>query len=51
MNETVSKLFTDQSSVEKTSQILGSLEGPFTICSMVWRSEYDDKYTVMQAKE
>ena len=51
MNEIVSKLFTDQSSVKKTSQILGSLEGPFTICLTVWRSEYDDKYIVMQAKE
>lgn len=51
MNEIVNKLLTDQSSVQKTSQILGSLEGPFTICLTIWRSECDDKYIVMQAKE
>lgn len=51
MNEIVSKLLTDQSSVQKTSQILGSLEGSFTIYLMIWRSECDDKYIVMQAKE
>lgn len=51
MNEIVNKLLTDQSSVQKTSQILGSLEGSFTIYLTIWRSECDDKYIVMQAKE
>ena len=51
MNEIVNKLLTDQSSVQKTSQILGSVEGSFTIYLTIWRSECDDKYIVMQAKE